>query len=667
MSQSPLDATELNGLNSYKQGWKALNRLLHENNSFSGRETNNAFLNCGDGTRFADVSTAIGWDFADDARAIGRIDWDQDGDLDLWVSNRTAPRIRLLKNQLQSESSFLSLHLRGNGKSTNRDGIGSRVEVHLKGLKTPLIQTLHAGQSFLSQSSRWMHFGLGENTKINHLIVHWAGGQAETFTGATGNGFFHLFQGSGKAIPREKPSKISLEPSQHLLPTASPLARIIAPLGHAVPPINDYTIKDSTTLIALWSHRCPHCIRELTSWSENSEEWSRNNIKVLALSADLDEQEPCAAFLKKLGNPFDFVMADRGTVESLDALQSSLVDLWIPVPVPTSFLVSEEGELLAIYRGPVSREQVIADSAIISMTPKERRQYGSPFKGQWVGDPSPGNPRRTTDQLVERAQRDAAISYLQYALSKPFNAGSEFDKGDNQLLLGQLLGRSGRIIEAIPPLKKARGYLPDDIRVLRLLATGYFESGASPDALAVLEDARKRHPGNLDLLVDSGKMAIANGQVTEALEFLEGAQQEAPGRVDTRFHLADALLRAGKPQKAIALYKGLLGSNPRILEVADQLARVLSTQPDDSIRSPREALALATRLCKITKNKNINHLLTYALAKANLEEFAEAEKLLNQLKNATHANSSLGLEISSALKSVVSKKAVRNALWKSSN
>ena len=116
MSQSPLDATELSGLNSYKQGWKALNRLLHENNSFSGRETNNAFLNCGDGARFADVSTAIGWDFADDARAIGRIDWDQDGDLDLWVSNRTAPRIRLLKNQLQSESSFLSLHLGGNGK-----------------------------------------------------------------------------------------------------------------------------------------------------------------------------------------------------------------------------------------------------------------------------------------------------------------------------------------------------------------------------------------------------------------------------------------------------------------------------------------------------------------------------------------------------------------------
>lgn len=91
------------------------------------------------------------------------------------------------------------------------------------------------------------------------------------------------------------------------------------------------------------------------------------------------------------------------------------------------------------------------------------------------------------------------------------------------------------------------------------------------------------------------------------------------------------------------------------------------THPDDSIRSPREALALATRLCKITENKNINYLLTYALAKANLEEFAEAEKLLNQLKDATDTKSSLGIEISSALKSVGSKKAVKNPLWKSSN
>ncbi|MDA7880692.1 tetratricopeptide repeat protein [Akkermansiaceae bacterium] len=667
MSQSPLDAKKLNGLASYKQGWKALNRLLHENKSFSGRETNNAFLNCGDGGRFADISTAIGWDFADDARAIGLIDWDQDGDLDLWVSNRTGPRVRLLKNNLQSEANFLSVHLTGNGKSTNRDGIGSRVEVHLAGQKTPLIRTLHAGQSFLSQSSRWLHFGLGEKARISHLVVHWAGGQIETFSGATPDGFFHLFQGAGKALPRRSAQPITLTPSEQLPTPATSLARTIAPSGHALPAINDYTVEGSKTLIALWSHTCPHCLEELTAWSENPSEWAKHDIRVLALSTDLEARAPCEALLKKLGSPFELVMATVDTVESLDALQAALVDLWTPIPVPTSFLVSKEGELLAIYRGPVSREQVIADSAVAEMTPAQRRDYGTPFKGRWVGDPTPGTPQRAAQQLLDRARIDAAISYLQLALTKPFVLGSDLDKGDNQLLLGQLLGQRGRIPEAIPPLIKARQLLPDDLRVLRLLATGYLESNMASKALEVLDDARNRHPGNLDLLIDSGKTANANGDLSEALKFLEEALKQAPERADTRFHLADVLLKSGQAQPAIAHYKGILGTNPRVYQAANELARVLCTHPDESIRSPQEALALADRLCKITQNRNIDYLLTYALAQANLGEFEKAEELLQQLKSAPNQTSKFSAELAVTLKSVSQREAIRNKQWKSSN
>ena len=665
MSHSPLDDKELSGLIRYKQGWKALNRLIHENKSFSGRETNSAFLNTGENGRFADISTAIGWDFADDARAIGLVDCDCDGDLDLWVSNRTGPRVRFLKNRLNAKAGFLSLHLGGNGKTTNRDGIGSRVEVHLKGEKTPLIRTLHAGQSFLSQSSRWLHFGLGEKSQISHVVVHWPGGNAETFTEAKSGGFFYLFQGTGKALPRKSTPDISLPLADHLPTPETPLARTIVPPGHAMPPINDFTI-EGTSLIALWSHTCPHCRDELTAWAENSSEWSKNGIKVLALSADLEDRDACEAFLKKLGNPFDLVMATINTVESLDALQASLVDLWIPIPVPTSFLVSKEGEVLAIYRGPVDQAQVIADSDLATMSPEERRAYGTPFKGTWVDDPTSGNPRRTANQLVERAQIGAAIDYLKLALSKPFLEGTDLDKGDNQLLLGQLLGRQGRASEAIAPLKKAQEFLPDDIRVLRLLAAGYLESNRAPKALEVLKDARIKHPDNLDLLIDSGKTATANGDLEDALGFFDLALKQAPNRVDTRFHCAEALLLAGQPQEAVAHYKSILGTHPRIFEAADQLARVLSTHPDDSVRSPREALALATRLCQITKNQNANFLLTYALANANLGNFAEADKILQQLKKLRPPTAQFSTDLEGALESVSRKQPIRNTRWKSS-
>ena len=139
MSQSPLESQGSNGLQSYRQGWQALNRLLHENKSFSGCETNNAFLNCGKDRAFADVSTAIGWDFADDARAIGLIDYDHDGDLDLFVTNRTAPRVRLLQNNLKSESNFLSLHLTGQLSTLDEPALAAHFWKRLQ----PIVDALH--------------------------------------------------------------------------------------------------------------------------------------------------------------------------------------------------------------------------------------------------------------------------------------------------------------------------------------------------------------------------------------------------------------------------------------------------------------------------------------------------------------------------------------------
>ena len=172
MSQSPVDKITPENTVRYRQGWKALNRLLHEDRSFSGNERNCAFLNCR-GAGFADISSVSGFDFPDDSRAVTAVDWDFDGDLDLWMTARTAPRLRFLRNDSVANTDWVAVKLSGNGKTTNRDAVGARVHLYLKNQSTPLIRSVYAGDAFLSQSSGWLHFGLGPNAIIEKLLVHW--------------------------------------------------------------------------------------------------------------------------------------------------------------------------------------------------------------------------------------------------------------------------------------------------------------------------------------------------------------------------------------------------------------------------------------------------------------------------------------------------------------
>ena len=186
MSQSPADISDSDAVFRYRKAWAAINALIVQGRTLSGRERNCAFLNTG-GPQFADVSAASGLDFQDDSRAVAIVDWDFDGRQDLWTTNRSGPWLRLLRNQCQTDHHFLAVKLQGT--QCNRDAIGARVEVVLKTdggeqraegggghfasrisdpaspniPATRLIKTLRAGEGFLSQSSKWIHFGLGQS------------------------------------------------------------------------------------------------------------------------------------------------------------------------------------------------------------------------------------------------------------------------------------------------------------------------------------------------------------------------------------------------------------------------------------------------------------------------------------------------------------------------
>ena len=372
-----------------KERFAAFAQMFGEGRSFSGHERNCCYLNTGgspsaDG-RFANISAASGIDFPDDARALALVDWDQDGDLDVWVANRNAPRLRLLRNEIPLKGHFLNLRLVGNGTTTSRDAIGARVEVvpaePVPG--TPRsIKTLRAGEGFLAQNSKWLHFGLGttsgENTPtVNKVLVHWPGGEVEEYRDLAIDQHHVLTQGSGAIHTLAIPARdLALSPSDQ--PTATATTQFTLRLLHPVkmPPLPFQTWAGETLPIAIGNNQpvlvsffaswCKPCLDELAEFTHAQDRLRSAGLTIIALSVDgvgKDTTDPADSqkLLTSLAFPFDSGRATEDLLEGIQKLHDRQVTGKKTLPLPTSFLVNAEGQLAAIYKGSVDVETLLRD------------------------------------------------------------------------------------------------------------------------------------------------------------------------------------------------------------------------------------------------------------------------------------------------------------------
>ena len=115
---APTKGDDDQGKAKQANAWAAVNTLLREGKSWSGRERNNAYLNLADGS-FADISYLSGVGFLDDARGAAALDWDADGDLDLWLNNRSSPKVRFMRNDDPGGNHYVAFRLeRGSSYAT---------------------------------------------------------------------------------------------------------------------------------------------------------------------------------------------------------------------------------------------------------------------------------------------------------------------------------------------------------------------------------------------------------------------------------------------------------------------------------------------------------------------------------------------------------------------
>ena len=144
------------------------------------------------GQGFANASSISGLDLPDDARAIAATDWDNDGDVDLVVTCRSAPQLRIFCNQSTNKNSFVQFDLVGT--ESNVDAIGARVELFLPGVNAPLVKFIQAGSGNLSQSTKRLMFGLGKAKTIARVIVTWPSGKQSTFKDVSVNSRYEILE-----------------------------------------------------------------------------------------------------------------------------------------------------------------------------------------------------------------------------------------------------------------------------------------------------------------------------------------------------------------------------------------------------------------------------------------------------------------------------------------
>jgi len=642
VSQSPETSEDENNP-GYRRGWAKIFQMIRSGSSWSGHERNCAYLNTGDGN-FANISVASGVDFPDDGRGLAFGDWDHDGDLDFWISNRTAPRLRFMRNEQPLKNHFVSFRLIGNGKTTNRDAIGSRIEVYTNGPEErPVAKTLRAGEGFLSQNSKWMHFGLGDATEIQRVVVHWPGGEGETFDNVVLDTRQVLTQGSGESKPIEEPqlTLALFAKDQAPLPYSDQaVLRLITPLELPNLPYLNWagssqqidTQNGKPKLINLWASWCLPCLKELQDFSHKREQIEHAGLDILALSVDgLNNErstyQDAAQQIKTMGFPFP---TGRASVPLLNALQS-IHDLQTPVqrplPLPTSFLIDGQGRLITIYKGPVDVDEVLKDLNAPLDSPVKRYDRAAILAGRTLDEGPAQAALDGMDALKHRkfanffqrlGQKGYAVNQLRHIVNIwPQSAGVRTE-------LASALLQSGQTADALKQLEEALRIKPDYLPAQVAMAELLLKQNRTEDAIKYFDNAIALQPEDPKSLFGRGIALSALGKTEPAIEDFTRVAQLAPHFLPVFNRRGTNYEKLGDFKRAKEDFHHAIALNAKDAEAYNNLAWLQATCPDPEFRNGERSLSNAKKAMTLFSNDHFFVLDTLAAAYAAVGQYKKA-------------------------------------------
>lgn len=633
---------------AYAENWDALGALIAAGKSFSGRERNTAFLNLGGtGLSFACASGALNLDQIDDSRSLIPIDWDHDGDLDLWYTNRTGPRLRFLRNDLAGESRWLSLNLEG--RACNRDAVGARAELTLRsvdGSERTLWRRLKAGDGFLSQTPKSLHFGFRRDETIQRLVIRWPapGLPQQVVDGIHADSHWKI----SEATPAVQVARPTLTLAPGPAQTPEPAAAVRAPLTMRLPvPALEYrdlqglptpltSPHPRPTLVIFWGSWCPLCAAEMKSLAARANELT--HLRIIALAVDTAKNDSDSTAVEDVHRalaqrpwPFEAGFASPAIISALARLEARALYPERALALPSAYLIAPDGRLTVIYHGPAGPDQLIKDAVFAATPPSDLKMAVFPFPGRSAQRLFPLHPAGTALALREAGHVDESRAELRRAL----DASPKDPQARTTLLrhLGDLEDAAGRSEAAADAWSEAVAVTPTDPALRLALGASLWKSGRLDDARAAMDQAGHQIDDPAAFQNQLGKVWQALGEHTRARDAFAVASTRAPDNAEIAFNLAVGHQFTGQTADAITTYEAILDRTQSAaaktkpaasLDAASNLAWLLATTKDQSLRNPQRALQLASQVNEATHGQSASVLDNLAAAQAANGDFAAA-------------------------------------------
>jgi len=295
--------------------------LFADGFSFSGYERDLVALNRGDG-RYLDISGVSGADSVSDGRGSVFADFDNDGDLDIFLRAVHGEAHHLFRNNVGAENGFVRVALRGT--DSGRDAFGT--EVRLATTAGTLTKVKSGGSGFVSQSDPRLLFGLGGDAAADWLEVTWPSGRRQTFTGPTSGSSILIVEGEDAPIEVGErkfslPAPLSPDKRRWLalgLTSGQPVADVSIRLSDGEDRrLSDFVDKGETLLLNLWATWCRPCAREMPEL-ERLHRSPGPHPRVVGISIDSEvTRDRIGAFVDDLGVTYEMAHIDPTELERL--------------------------------------------------------------------------------------------------------------------------------------------------------------------------------------------------------------------------------------------------------------------------------------------------------------------------------------------------------------